>query len=200
MPKLSQVLFGSKPKQKKLSTLTPEQQELMTLINEGLTSGEGAFGDIFGKFNQQEFEEGVTKPALKNFQEQILPMLQEKFIARGDVGGSGMQRAQGRAATDLQSNLANLMYQAQQTQKQNRIGGVNTSFGRQATENLHIPGTEGLVQGAAKAFAQGAGSALGGGMGGGGAGMGVGTPGGGISNANIGLLQQARGINGNYST
>lgn len=189
--------MGTKAKQKKLSTLSPEQQEMMDLIKEGTTKGTGAFGDVFGSFKPEEFEAGITQPALKNFRENVLPMLQEKFISRGDVGGSGMQRAQGKAATDLQSQLAGLMFNAQQQQKQNKISGINTGFGRQAVENLHIPGTEGLFQGAVKSFASGAGQAAGtyatGGMGGMGQtakAPGVGTPGGGVSPA--GYDQQFR--------
>lgn len=157
MPKLGQVLFGTKDKIKKASTLTPEQQQLIELINEGLTSGEGAFGDIFGAFNPKEFEEGVSKPALKNFQENILPQLQEKFIAGNQVLGSGMQRAQNKAGVDLQSKLSELMYQAQQGQKQNRLAGIQTALGKQGVENIYKQGTTGAVQG----FAQGAGQGLG---------------------------------------
>lgn len=184
MPSAKDILFGTKAKTKKLSTLTPEQEELMSTIKEGLTKGTGAFADIYGKFNPQEFEEGVAKPQLKKFKEEILPQLQEKFIGGGQTGGSGQLRYQNKAAVDFQSKLAELLYNAQQGQKQNRIAGVNTTIGRNAVENLHIPGTEGLTQGAIKSFAQGAGSAAVGGIpmpGGGEQGVGVGTPGGGVS-------------------
>jgi hypothetical protein len=117
--------------------------------------------DIFGEFDPAAFEAGVSKPALQQFQDEILPMLQEKFIGGGQVGGSGMQRAGAKAATDLQSRLAELMYNAQNQQKQNKLQGLNTALGTKATENIYKPGTEGFVQGAAKGFAEGAGKGVG---------------------------------------
>lgn len=154
-------LTGTKGKVKSVSTKTPEQEELLKLINEGITTGEGPLKDIFGEFDKGAFEEGVSKPALKQFQEEILPGILQKYSGGGQAGGSGMQRALGKAGTDLQSKLAELMYGAQQQQKQNKIGGVNTALGTNAIENIYKPATEGLVQGTVKGFAQGAGNAAG---------------------------------------
>src|SRR5690242_11049803 len=161
MPKFNEFLFGGKDKIKKAGTLTPEQEQLMSLINEGLTKGEGPLADIFGSFDKGAFEEGVSKPALKQFQEEILPLLQEKFIAGNQVGGSGMQRAGLKAGTDLQSKLAQLMYEAQQGQKQNKIAGVNTLLGRQGFENIYKQGSEGALSGFIKGAGQGLGQAAG---------------------------------------
>lgn len=162
MPKLSDFLFGKREKVKKAKTITPGQEELMKLIEEGLKSGTGPFADIFGPFNEQAFEKGVTQPALKNFQENILPQLQEKFIAGNQVLGSGMRRAQTKAATDLQSKLAELMYQAQQGQQKNRLAGLDVGLGTKAFENIYRPQGEGIVQGGLKAGAGAAGAAAGG--------------------------------------
>lgn len=179
MPKLSEFLFGKKAKVKKAKTVTPGQEELMRLIEEGLSKGEGAFSDIFGKFNQGEFDKGVTEPALKNFQENILPMIQEKFVAGNQAGGSGLRNAQFKAGTDLQSQLAQLMYQAQQQQKQNRSGGLQTALGTKAFENLYQPSQAGAIpaflQGvsgrAGEGVGQGISNAFSGGSGGGGGGQ-----------------------------
>lgn len=158
---IKSFLFGTKGKVKKASTLTPEQEQLMQLINEGLTSGEGPFGELFGDFDQQKFQEGVANPAMKNFQEEILPQLQEKFIAGNQVLGSGMRRGQLKAGVDLQDKLAQLMYGAQKDQQQNKLAGVNAMLGTKGVENIYKPGTKGTVQGVAEGFAQGAGQAAG---------------------------------------
>ena len=155
--KVDKFLFGGKDKIKKAGTLTPEQEQLMQLINEGLTKGTGSFGDLFGKFDEQKFQEGVANPALKNFQENILPLLNEKFIAGNQVGGSGMQRAQFKAGTDLQSQLAQLMYQAQQGQQQNQLSGIQTQLGTKGFDNLYKQGNTGVIP----AFLQGAGQSIG---------------------------------------
>lgn len=155
------LLFGTKDKIKKASTLTPEQEQLMELINEGLTTGKGPFADIFGGFNKDEFDQGVTQPALKNFKENILPILNEKFVAGNQVGGSGMENAQLKAGTDLQSNLAKLMYEAQQGQKQNKLAGIQTSLGRQGVENFYKQGSTGAVPSFLQGVGKGVGSAAG---------------------------------------
>ena len=164
MPKLSQVLFGKKGKNKKVSTLTPEQEQLQKLITESISGGDNALSGLFGAFDQGEFDKGVTQPALKNFQENILPSLQEKFIAGNQVGGSGMQRAQNKAGVDLQSQLAQLMYQAQQQQKQNQMAGINTALGTKAFENQYKPGTGGALQSLVQGAGQGLGMAATGGL------------------------------------
>lgn len=157
MPKLNEALFGKRGKAKSLSTVDKNQKELLDLIQEGLTSGEGPLKDLFGSFNQEEFEKGVSQPALKNFRENILPSILEKFTSNNQSLGTPSQIAQLKAGTDLQSQLAQIMYQAQQQQKQNKIGGLNTALGKQTVENIYKPGSEGLVQGAVKGFAEGAG-------------------------------------------
>jgi hypothetical protein len=157
MPKLNEFLFGGKDKIKKAGTQTPLQEELMALISEGLTKGTGAFKELFGSFDQKGFEEGVSKPALKMFEEDILPKLTHQFINSGSVQGSSFNKARLKAGTDLQSKLAQLMYQAQEQQKQNQLAGVNTALGTKSFENIYQQGNTGAVQG----FAQGAGQGIG---------------------------------------
>jgi hypothetical protein len=151
MPKLSQIFGGRKAKNKKLDLLTPEQKELQKLMSEGLKSGQGPFADLFGEFNMEDFEKGVSGPAMEKFKNEILPQIQEKFIAGNAALGSGMQRAQVKGAADLQSQLAQLMYQAQQQQKQNRIQGIQQVQGTREFENLYQP----RQVGAGEAFLQG---------------------------------------------
>ena len=164
MPKLSEWLFGKKDKTKQLKTTSKEQDQLMQLIQQGLQSGEGPLADIFGKFNEKEFAEGVTNPAMKDFKEKILPMLQEKFIGGGQVGGSGMLRGQEQAGTDLMSKLAELKYQAQQGQKQNKIAGTQQLLGMKPVENMYQKGYAGaaneFVGGVGKGLGQAAGAAI----------------------------------------
>lgn len=146
MPKLKEILFGTKDKVKKVPTLTPQQERLMQLLTEGITKGEGPLSDLFGSFDEKSFEESIAEPALKSFQNKILPMLQEKFISSGQVGGSGMRNAQLSAATDLQDRLAQLMYQARQQHQQQRLSGISQALGTRGFENLYKQGSPGAAQ------------------------------------------------------
>ena len=161
MPKLSEILFGTKDKVKQLPTINPLQEELINLIKEGLTSGEGPFGKLFGDFDQEGFDKGVTQPALKNFEENILPMLQEKFIANNQIGGSGFNRAKLKAGTDLQDKLAQLMYQAQQDQQKNKLTGIQDILGTKTFENLYKTRDKGAIEGLIQGAAPGLGQAFG---------------------------------------
>ena len=57
--------------------------------------------------------------------------------------------------------LEELMYNAQNQQKQNRVAGANTLYGRQEVENIYKPATKGAVQGFVEGFGEGAGKATG---------------------------------------
>jgi hypothetical protein len=157
MPKLKEMLFGKKDKIKNVSTLDPNQQELMKLVMQGLKEGKGPFAELFGDFDKDSFDEGVSKPMMKQFQEETLPQIQEKFIAGNQVLGSGMRRGQMKAANDFQSELAKLMYGAQKDQQSNKLAGINSMLGKTTNENVYKQGTtgavQGLAQGASQAFA-----------------------------------------------
>ena len=142
MPKWKDVLFGKKAKTKKLKKTTKEQDVITEAINKGLLEGKGPIADIFAKpelqktvnyqpgkfegpqrkpfedtyqpYNEEAFNKGVAEPTIKNFKENILPGIQNKFISNNATLGSSFQKAQAKAGTDLQSQLNQLRYGAQQ--------------------------------------------------------------------------------------
>lgn len=156
--KIKDFLLGKEAKTEQLSLKSPEQQQLMKLIKEGIESGTGPFAEIFN-FNPEQFKEGVSNPVIKQFQEEVLPGLQHKFIANNQLMGSSFNKAQAKAGTDLQSKLAELMYGAQQQAGQNKLAGAQAHIGTQTFENLHHPETEGALQGFIKGVGQGIGKA-----------------------------------------
>ncbi len=145
MPKIGEWFGGKKGKFKTKSTVNPMQEDLLAMISDALESGQGPLAGLFGAFNEEEFNKGVRDPALKNFEETILPMLQEKFIGNGQLGGSGQRDAFGKAGSDLQSKLAELLYGAQQQQKQNQVSGVQNVLGTKTFENIYKPPTSGAA-------------------------------------------------------
>jgi hypothetical protein len=165
MPSVKEILLGKKGKLKTASTLSKTQEELQDLIRQGLESGEGPYGDIFGQFDEGAFEKGVSEPLIKQFQSKVLPKIQGQLIAGGhNARGGAFRRGTLEAGTDLQERLAQLMYQAQQDQTNRRAGGVNNLFGRQSVENIYKPGTKGAVQGFVEGAGQGLGQAAGAGI------------------------------------
>lgn len=147
--------------------MTPEQEALFQALGQGLQGGGGPFGDLFGGFNQEAFQQNVAGPMMRQFFDEVLPQLQEGFIGSNTTLGSGFQRASTKAAAGLQDQLSQLMYQAMQDQNKNRMSGLQQYLGTQTHENVFRPGTSGFLNEAGKGLAQGIGSALGGGLGGG---------------------------------
>lgn len=164
MPKLKEILFGKRDKIKQKSTVSKQQQEFLDWIKQGIASGEGPLADIFGQFNEEEFQKGVADPQIKKFKEELLPQLQEQFIAGNQLLGSGFQRAQGKAGTDLQSKLAELMYTAKQQHKQNQAAGVNTVLGTPQVQNIYKQGDQGAISGLLKGISGAAGQGIGSGV------------------------------------
>lgn len=152
------LLFGTKDKVKQLKTQSPEQEQLTKLIIDALQTGQGPFSDLFKEFDQNAFDEGVSKPALKNFEENVLPFLQEKFTAGGYQGTPMAAREIGKAGAGLQSTLANLLFQARQAHQQSsansKLGLTGAALGVKPFENIYQQGDPGLIKG----FLQGGGA------------------------------------------
>ncbi len=152
---------GTETKTKQKSTESAEQKRLSQAINQGLKN-RGPLKDVYGKFNKKEFKEGVSKPALKQYEEEILPKLLEQNNAGGyNPRSSGAQRRVLKSGTDFSSNIARLMYEARQGQKANRQQGIQTQLGRQTTENIVYGGKKGIFQKFGESFAEGAGEEAG---------------------------------------
>lgn len=155
-------LTGTKGKVKTAKATSPLQDQLLDLIKQGLESGEGPFAEMFGNFNQEGFNQGVRQPALKQLKEETLPGILAKYGGGGQRGGSGMRNALAKAGVDLESQLAQLQYGAQQQQNQNRLQGLNLGLGTKQVDNFYQPGTEGAIQGFIKGAAPGLAKAGGG--------------------------------------
>lgn len=157
-------LFGAgadtPEKVNKIGNLNPDQETLLKMLSQGLQSGQGSFGE-FGKFDPAAFKEGVSDPALKQFQDEILPLIQNKYISNNQIGGSGQQRAVSKAGTELQTKLAQLLYQARQDQLKNRLAGVQTALGISPFQNQIKGSSEGLFTGLAKGAAPAIGKGIG---------------------------------------
>lgn len=153
---IGEFIFGTKGKVKTAKATSALQDQLLDLIRQGLQSGEGPLADIFGKFNEGAFQQGVREPALKQLREETIPGILNKYGGGGMRGGSGMRNALAKAGSDLEAQLAQLMYGAQQQQVENRLKGLNLGLGTQQVQNFYKPGTEGSLQG----FVRGAGQGL----------------------------------------
>jgi hypothetical protein len=114
---LKEFLFGSPEKRENVSTLRPDQEPLARqAINAGLKKGAGgAFGDTADYFrnlmsDDSEDYKAFAAPALRQYNEDIVPGLSEQFagMGAGGLNSSAFRNAQIQGATDLSERLGSL--------------------------------------------------------------------------------------------
>lgn len=147
MAGFTEFLTGSPAQQQQLPRYTPEQQQFM---QQQLQQASTDFSP-----------DALEKRARNQFHSQTLPSIAERFTAFGPGAqrSSAFQGALGSASADLETGLAALRSQ---------YGLQKAQLGLQPTfENIYLPGTTGLIGGAAQGIGQGLGSTISGLAGGG---------------------------------
>lgn len=151
---------GSKGKMEQVATLTPEQQGALKALfgsvdpatlqqiserlggfnieNQGLyQQGTNALSNMLNPFDaakeQQFFRSQVADPARQQFQEQVLPSIQEAFISQGAGRSSAAAKGLSSAATDLETGLArgeaNYVQGQQQMDTQTKLNALAQAMG-----------------------------------------------------------------------
>jgi len=133
-------LFGSKKKKKKpkrMSTLDPQQQ---ALYNDyvGSIRGEGPFSDLYNydaEGANANFDQNVSRPAYRNFQENIIPGITGQFRGNNIQNSSYTGEALGRAGRNVQEGLdaqrSNMIFNGQQNAQQNKQNAIQNVMGTQ---------------------------------------------------------------------
>lgn len=133
-------LFGSRKKKRKakqISTLDPRQQELYGQYVDSLR-GQGPLGNLYGydaAGANQNFDANVSRPAYRNFQENIIPKITGQFRSGGLENSSYLTNALARAGRDVQENLdaqrSNMIFNGQQNANTSRQNAINSILGTQ---------------------------------------------------------------------
>ena len=115
MPKLSEIIFGSKPKTEHLSTLNPQQQQLQNqliqMLGPLLQQGGGFLESLFGGGQGGDQFAASYK---RQFEEQTIPGIAERFSEADAQNSSAFGQQLGAAGAGLQENLASLQGQLSQ--------------------------------------------------------------------------------------
>ncbi len=134
-------LFGSKKKKKKkpkqISSLDPQQQGLYTDYVNSLR-GEGPFNDMYNydvNAANANFDANVSRPAYRNYQENIIPNITGQFRQKNIGNSSYTGEALARSGRDVQENLdalrSNTIFQGQQNAGNNKQNAINNILGMQ---------------------------------------------------------------------
>lgn len=125
-------LFGGGSKPKKRSRFDKTQKGIYADYANAIQSGGGPLGDIYGQFNADEirnlYEQLYAQPAYQNFQENVVPTITGQFRGQNLQNSSYLGGALSKAGTDVQNNLnaqlSNMLYNAQQAAIDRRSRGV----------------------------------------------------------------------------
>lgn len=163
---LQKFLFGSPEKHKRVSTLTPEQQDLLGQLMSALQGkgGGGAFGASADYFydilnDNPELMEQFFAPENRRFQQEIIPGLAEQFAGMGSGGlsSSGFRNAAVNAGRDLQERLGAIRAGLKQQAAQGLSGLGQTGLGNYTQDVMTQAGSPGLFGSIGPGIGQGIG-------------------------------------------
>jgi hypothetical protein len=142
MVMLGRTIFGKSPKQKQVPTMTPEQQKLLGQLMQFLQP-EGGLGAGFGESTDflrdlmdpsSEAVERFADPYMRQFEQETVPGLAERFAGAGAMGGglqsSGFGQSLSAAGGNLQSQLAALKSQLGQQAAGQLMGQYGSMLGQ----------------------------------------------------------------------
>lgn len=167
---IGNLFTGTPEKRENVSTLRPEQEELYNqLINSGMAPGAGgAFGgsadyyrNLLGD-NSSDYN-AFAAPALRQYNQDIVPGLAEQFagMGAGGLSSSGFRNAQVQGATDLAERLGAIRANLRQAGAQGLQNIGQLGLGNYSQNMVTEPGTEGLLSKLAPAIGAAAGSFFG---------------------------------------
>jgi len=159
------ALFGSKPKLSQVSTLSPEQQRVLNALLGGLEQqlpqGINVLSQLLAP--SEQYTQTMQAPAMRQFQEEIIPSLAERFTG---TFGTGAQRSNafaqqlGQAGAGLAENLAAMGQQSQLQGLGQLQNLLSLGLGSRPLENVMKGGGGGLLGGLAPGIGQGLGGIL----------------------------------------
>lgn len=157
MPKLSEYLFGKKPKTKKLPTMSPQQEQLFKMLISSLGGQGGPLQEAFGSLQDllsqdSEAYDVFSAPFMRQFEEQTIPGLAERFAGFGPESGalssSAFGQSLGAAGAGLQERLAALRGNLQQQGRSDLFSLLQTGLGQSPFAYQQKPGSQGFLTGA----------------------------------------------------
>lgn len=163
MANIFDAIFGARDQFKNVPLLTPQQQSSLNQILGQLGQMQGPTG-AYGMAQSRladllsggsDVYSAFAAPYMRQFQEQTVPQLAERFAGFGGRGGalssSGFGQGLGAAGAGLQESLASMGAGLQQNALQQALGQYNTlaglGLGTRAFQPQFIPGQPGIFGG-----------------------------------------------------
>jgi len=131
------LFSGGNKKPKKISTMDPTQQGLYKDYASALRGEGGPLADVFAPADldalRQLYQQKYSQPAYQDFQENIIPSITGQFrgqnLQNSSYLGGALSKAGTRVQQGLDSNLAEMLFNAQQSATNRRASGVSNVLG-----------------------------------------------------------------------
>lgn len=81
----------------------------------------GAYKNLLQPYSEDLFQKSVVEPSMKQYENQVLPTIQQRFGDANAGSSSALNQALSQSATDLQSALAGQRLNLQQNSSQNNL-------------------------------------------------------------------------------
>lgn len=143
--KFMDMLFGKSPKLKQMPNYSPQQQSFLDMLLQGTQQGtQGSMDWLNSLYDDDSFAD-YERPAMEQFNQQIVPGIMERFSGMGAKSSSGLNQALAQAGRGLSGDLAaqrgNMRMQG--TQALQNYGQMGLT--RQTTPYMQ-QGTEGAMK------------------------------------------------------
>lgn len=86
----------------------------------------GAISGLLKGYDEDMFQKGVVDPAMRQYENQVLPSLQQRFTDANAGSSSALNQALSQSAQDLSSSLAGKRIDLQNSMAQQQLGGLGT--------------------------------------------------------------------------
>lgn len=147
-------MFGKQGEMNQVSTQTGGQQDLLSQLMAGLSGG-GFGGGPMGAGMEGLFKllsgdtEAFEAPLMRNFEENLIPGIAERFsgLGSGAQGSSAFSQGLSSAAGGLTEQLGAMRGGLQQQGMSQLMQMLQTGLGTQSFENVYKPPTQGFAQG-----------------------------------------------------
>jgi hypothetical protein len=145
---ISDFLFGQPEKLEKLPTLSDEQMSLLNQLLGASGQGLGDYGELLRGYlsGSPESYQKFEAPLMRQFQQEIVPSIAERFTGIGGQRSNAFSQALGQAGGSLSEKLASLRGQLQMQSGQQLQGLLGLGLGAKPFGYRETPGTSGFLE------------------------------------------------------
>lgn len=123
---MGSTLMGGAKQTGSAQLMTGEQSDFLSQAMGGLgPQANQAYSQFLQPYDQDQFQglfqQSFIDPAMQQYEQQIVPMLQQRFVDANAGSSSALNQALGQSASDLSTMLGSQMGQFYQGQQQNQL-------------------------------------------------------------------------------